>query len=958
MAAMSAATSDTPIIPAEAQARLDRLWSDWRGRLAALDLPAPDAAQAALLHRVWDGSDFVAQACLTEPGLLHALTQQGLLDRPLSPGELAAGLAGDLAGVADEADLALCLRRFRRAHMVRIIWRDLAGLAALAETLEDLSELADQCTAQALALLHDWCVAQWGEPRDASGRAQRLVILGMGKLGARELNLSSDIDLIFAYPSIGQTDGRNPIDNESFFTRLARKLIKALGEQTADGFVFRVDVRLRPFGDAGPLVLHFDALETYYQSQGRPWERYAMIKARPLTGDPADIAELMGILRPFVFRRYIDFGAIEAIRELKVKIAAELHKRGMDANVKLGPGGIREIEFIGQAFQLIRGGREPELQVRPILQVLARLAAMGELPAQDVAELTAAYEVLRRTENRLQAWRDEQTHKLPTDSEGRDRLARSMGYADWTAFAPVLAAHRDRVQRHFEDVFAEREPVDRAKEPLAMVWDRLEAESVAGALAVAGFTDIGLATERLVAFRDSAVCRRLSASARERLDALMPQLLRAVALEPHAGEVLGRLLTLLEAVIRRTAYLDLLVENQPVLGHLVRLVAESPWVGEQLARQPALFDELLDPQQLYSPLHRDALEAELDTLLARVDSDDLEQQMERLRQFSLGNRLRVAAADLIRAIPLMVVSDYLTEIAEVVLGRVYRMAWEHMVERHGRPQQIDGDDSGFAVIGYGKLGGIELGYSSDLDLVFLHGSRDVNAVTDGKRSVSNDQFYIRLAQRMIHLLNTRTPSGQLYEVDTRLRPNGSSGLLVSSLNAFRAYQEKNAWTWEHQALIRARMVAGDTGVAAQFEAIRREVLGRARDPDALRDEVCQMRARMRTELDKSGAERFDPKQAVGGVADIEFMVQYAILRWSHDHPALLAWTDNVRLLDSLAAEGLLPRDQADLLADTYRSLRAAAHRAALRGEDGLLPAGEFAEARAAVSAVWHELMEA
>jgi glutamate-ammonia-ligase adenylyltransferase len=841
--------------------------------------------------------------------------------------------------------------------MVRIIWRDLAGLADLAETLEDLSELADQCIAQSLALLHGWCVAQWGEPRDAAGRAQRLIILGMGKLGARELNLSSDIDLIFAYPSIGQTDGRNPIDNESFFTRLARKLIKALGEQTAEGFVFRVDVRLRPFGDAGPLVLHFDALETYYQSQGRPWERYAMIKARPLTGDPDDIAELMGILRPFVFRRYIDFGAIEAIRELKVKIAAELHKRGMDANVKLGPGGIREIEFIGQAFQLIRGGREPELQVRPILQVLARLAAMGEMSPQDVAELTAAYEVLRRTENRLQAWRDEQTHKLPADAEGQDRLARSMGYPEWAAFAPVLAGHRDRVQQHFEDVFAEREAADRAADPLAVVWDRPEAEAVAAALAAAGFADVGQAGERLAAFRDSAACRRLSANARERLDTLMPQLLRAVAMEPNPGGVLERLLTLLAAVIRRTAYLDLLVENPLVLGHLVRLVAESPWVGEQLARQPALFDELLDPAQLYSPLRREALEEELDTLLARVDSDDLEQQMERLRQFSLGNRLRVAAADLIRAIPLMVVSDYLTEIAEVVLGRVYRMAWEHMVERHGRPQQIDGDDSGFAVVGYGKLGGIELGYSSDLDLVFLHGSRDVNAMTDGKRSVSNDQFYIRLAQRMIHLLNTRTPSGQLYEVDTRLRPNGSSGLLVSSLNAFRQYQEKSAWTWEHQALIRARVVAGDMGVAAQFQAIRRAVLGRERDADALRDEVCQMRARMRGELDQSGEERFDPKQGVGGVADIEFMVQYAILRWSHDHPALLAWTDNVRLLDSLAAEGLLPREQADLLADTYRSLRAAAHRAALRGEDGLLPAGEFAEARAAVAAVWHELME-
>lgn len=937
--------------------RFDHLWSDWCARLAEQHLPLPDAAQQALLRRVWDGSDYVAHACLADPGLLLGLSRDGDLDAPLGAGEMAGSLAAVLRGVADEADLAGRLRRFRRAQMVRIIWRDLAGLAELAETLEDLSELADQCVMQSLALLHDWCAVQWGEPRDAEGRGQRLIVLGMGKLGARELNLSSDIDLIFAYPSIGQTDGRKSIDNESFFTRVARKLIKALSEQTVDGFVFRVDVRLRPFGDAGPLVLHFDALETYYQSQGRPWERYAMIKARPLTGDPEDVAELMGILRPFVFRRYIDFGAIEAIRELKVKIAAELHKRGMADNIKLGPGGIREIEFIGQAFQLVHGGRQPDLQVRPILQVLAQLAVLGELPAAAVDELTAAYEVLRRTENRLQAWRDEQTHKLPQDQESLDRLARSMGQAAWADFAPLLARHRAAVQRHFEAVFAEREPTGQAQEPLAEAWDHLDADSVAASLVAAGFTDIEQAVSRLAAFRDSAACRRLSASARERLDLLVPQLLHVVGMEPDAGAVLSRLLALLEAVMRRTAYLDLLVENPLVLGHLVRLVAESPWVAEQLARQPALFDELLDPQQLYSPLRRDALEVELDILLARVAPDDLEQQMERLRQFDQGNRLRVAAADLVRAIPLMVVSDYLTEIAEVVLARVFHMAWGHMVERHGRPQQIDGEDTGFVVVGYGKLGGIELGYRSDLDLVFLHGSRDVNAMTDGARAVSNDQFYIRLAQRMIHLLNTRTPSGQLYEVDTRLRPNGQSGLLVSSLTAFEKYQDKDAWTWEHQALIRARVVAGDAGVAGRFEAVRRTVLGRARDAVALRTEVCEMRARMRAELDSSHAERFDLKQGVGGVADIEFMVQYAILRWSHDHPALLAWTDNVRLLDSLAAEGLLSRAQADLLADAYRSLRAAAHRAALRGEDGLLPIGEFAEARASVSAVWRELME-
>ncbi len=940
-----------------ADARLARLWSQWQTALSACGLaPLADEHRAAA-WRVWQGSDYVAQACLIEPQLLLRLLGGGLLDRPLAPGELADALVAALQGVADEPDLARRLRVFRREQMVRIIWRDLTDQAALTETLDDLSELADQCVGQSLAWLHSSLVDRYGEPRDAAGRAQRLVVLGMGKLGGRELNLSSDIDLIFAFPAAGQTDGKRALDNETFFTRLARKLIKMLGEQTEDGFVFRVDVRLRPFGDAGPLVLSFSALDTYYQSQGRPWERYAMIKARALTGEPADVAALMAILRPFVFRRYIDFGAIDAIRELKAKLAAELHKRGNEANIKLGPGGIREIEFIGQAFQLVRGGREPDLQVRPILQVLARLGASGELPVSAVAELTDAYVLLRRTENRIQAWRDEQTHRLPDDVAGRDRLAAALGYPDWAAFGPVLQSHRQRVQAHFDAVFADREPLTPTGDPLVRAWGEDDTTQIARRLGDAGFEAAQAAAERLVAFSGSAACRRLSDNGRKRLDELMPQLLRAVVKEPDTVTVLGRLLDLLEAVMRRTAYLDLLVENPPMLGHLVRLVAASPWVGAQLARQPILFDELLDPARLYSPLQRADLMAELDTLLAPVHADDLEQQMERLRQFAQGNRLRVAAADLTGAIPLMVVSDYLTEIAEVVLTRVYQLAWAHMVSRYGRPQRVDGDDSGFAVVAYGKLGGLELGYGSDLDLVFLHGSRDVNAMTDGAKPVPNDQFYVRMAQRMIHLLNTRTPSGQLYEVDTRLRPNGQSGLLVSSLDAFDSYQNNHAWTWEHQALIRARAVVGDPVVTARFEATRRQVLGRPRDASTLRDEVVRMRARMRKALDRSDAARFDPKQGPGGVADIEFMVQYAILRWSHEYPALLAWTDNVRLLDGLAAAGLVSRDQARLLADTYRALRAETHRAALRGEDGLLGADAHAEARAAVQAAWRAAME-
>jgi glutamate-ammonia-ligase adenylyltransferase len=667
------------------------------------------------------------------------------------------------------------------------------------------------------------------------------------------------------------------------------------------------------------------------------------------------------MLRPFIYRRYIDFSAIDSIRNMKRLIARELHRRGMAANIKLGPGGIREIEFIGQAFQLVRGGRDTDLQVRPILTVLERLGAKGLLPAFAVRELREAYEFLRLTENRIQAWKDEQNHKLPADPAGRERLARSMDYPAWPQFAADLERHRERVQQHFEQVFAAPQTEEEGAEPaLAAVWSALESpERLALRLQDAGYREPQAALERIVAFRDSAACRALSARGRERLDALMPMLLDAVGGADAPDATLERLLRLLGAVVRRTAYLDLLVENPLALSQLVRLGGESPWIVSQLIRQPILLDELLDARRLYTPLRRRDLEAELDVMLGQLAADDLEQQMERLRQFAQGNMLRVAAADLADVIPLRVVSDYLTEIAEVVLGRATAIAWDHLVAKHGRPTDILGDQTGFAVIGYGKLGGIELGYGSDLDLVFLHGSREATAMTegvDGRRQIANDVFYARMGQRLIHLLTTRTPSGILYEVDMRLRPNGNAGMLVSSLNAFERYQENEAWTWEHQALLRARPVAGDPAVMARFAAIRREVLGRARDPEQLSSDVRQMRAKMREALDRSTATEFDLKQGRGGIADIEFMVQYAILRWAHQHPDLLDWSDNLRLLEGLARHALLEGQAAELLANAYQVFRAVYHRNALREAPGLMPDDQLAEERRLVREIWQDLM--
>jgi len=932
-------------------------WLDWAGE-HAVAVPDDVAFQQAR-QRVWEASECAALIAARSPETLAALIADGDLRRSLSADSLSDQLSAALAGVTDEPGLHKALRLFRRRQMLRIIWRDLSGWADLDETLEDLSALADCCIGQTLALLRTWTEAEIGTPRDADGVPQSLVVLGMGKLGARELNLSSDIDLIFGFPSSGEVSGGpRPIRNEQFFTRLCQRLVKALDAQTVDGFVFRVDTRLRPFGAAGPLAMSFDAMEGYYHSQAREWERYAMTKARAVAGEAGPVAELIEMLRPFVYRRYLDFGAIESLRNLKTLIDRELKRKGMADNIKLGPGGIREIEFIGQSFQLIRGGRDPELQIRPIQPVLALLGAKGLLPDDAVVELTAAYRFMRLAENRLQAWQDRQTHLLPDKPEARLRLARSMGFADWDGFKAALDGHRTRVQARFDGIFAGPEPCAGADEPLASLWaGGVEAVAATALLKQAGFADPAAASEKLAAFRDGIARKGVSTRGGERLALVMPRLLREIAACDAPDLALDGVLKLLEAIIGRTAYIAMLAEHPDALHQLVTLCAKSTWFGERTARHPLLLDELLDPRRLFAPLHRADLERELDLLLATVDGDDLEQRMERLRQFAQGNMLRVAAADVTDRIPLMVVSDYLTEIAEVATGRSLAIAFCDLSRRHGRPAGTDVANPGFLVLGYGKLGGIELGYNSDLDLVFLFDEELRAGSTDGERPFGNAQFYVRLGQRLIHIMTTPTYSGILYDVDMRLRPDGNKGMIARSLKSFAEYQASDAWTWEHQALVRARPVAGDARLAERFAAVRADILRRARDPDALREAVRNMRSKMRSNLDKTRHGLFDLKQGHGGIADIEFMVQYAVLLWAEAHPDLTIWTDNVRLLETLERLHLLPGDTAVDLANAYKALRAAYHRNALQDTPGFVSDEQLQPERARVAVVWQDLME-
>jgi glutamate-ammonia-ligase adenylyltransferase len=936
-------------LPALLRDQVQEWWAQLRGQL---ELSEETAARLEL-PRVWAASEFVARSCLLEPALLEDIA--GTLERPDAATDMRARLRARLEDVADADALGRELRRFRRREMIRIAWRDLAGWAALEETLNDLSELAEVCIDEALARLYDWQCRQWGTPRSEEGEPQQLVVLGMGKLGGRELNFSSDIDLIFAFPESGAADGPKGKSNEEFFTTLGRRLIAALDTATADGFVFRVDMRLRPYGNSGPLVMSFGGMETYYQSQGREWERYAMIKARVVGGDRARGDQLLEALRPFVYRRYLDYGALESLREMKGMIVREVARRGMEGNIKLGRGGIREIEFIGQAFQLIRGGRDPNLRQRSILPVLRYLGEEGLLPARAAEELIQAYGFLRRTENRLQAMADRQTHDLPTDSIEQARLALAMDSPDWAAFCRRLDGWRRKVQGQFDQVFVAPQaqggpsPAGAGGDDLGDAWlTELDDAPAAAALQAAGFADPAEGWRRLKTFRNGPVCRSLSASGRRRLDRLMPLLLAAAARSQRPDAALVRLLEVVEAIARRTAYLALLVENPMALSQLVQLCAASPWIARYLARHPLLLDELLDPRTLYVPLGQDALRQELAQRLDGIAEDDLEQQMEVLRHFKQTNTLRVAAADITGAVPLMVVSDYLTYLAEAVLDAVLRLAHRQMTARY-RPAAPPAGSPGIAAIAYGKLGGIELGYGSDLDLVFLH--EDTGDIAESQA------FFGRITQRVIHILGTTTPGGILYEADTRLRPSGKGGLLSSTLPAFAEYQRTSAWTWEHQALVRARVVAGDGRLAAGFEQVRWEILRRARDRDRLRREVRDMRRRQLAEKGGKDPARFDLKNDRGGIADIEFLVQYGVLSRAADHPGLVRHTDNIRLLDELSDTGWISADEARLLADAYRAFRSRLHRLTLQEEPGRVAAAELVDQRALVAELWQRLME-
>jgi glutamate-ammonia-ligase adenylyltransferase len=921
---------------------------------AAGDQPAlPDDMLLPLL-RLLACSEYGGNTFLREPDWL--LSQRAALQSAPAVADLAAFAHGIVASDAAIGVIKTELRRYRHRYFLHVLWREYAGAAALTETLTSISALADYFLLAAAGYAEKTMQERFGQIRDEHGEPVSLVILGMGKLGGRELNFSSDIDLIFLYPAGEDSDGPQVLSAHEYFTRVSRIIVALLEEPTAEGFAFRVDTRLRPFGDSGAPVSSFAALESYLVRHGRGWERYAYVKARvvgpvPPPGVVQDLYD--NLLTPFVYRRYLDYGIFESLREMHALISAEVRRRELADNIKLGPGGIREIEFIVQSLQLVRGGSRPELQGRELQAVLPRLTGRHGIAAAETRVLLAAYEFLRRLENFIQAIRDQQTHELPVDSLDRARLATAMQYPSWDALRRDLDTHRGKVAQQFEKIaFRDQEQVSDAepRQRFADLWNSasnradwtqaLHAECFAAAEAIA---------EALSNFKNMAA--HADAVSSRRLQQFIPNLLCLLKDMDEPTVALQRVLLIAERVLRRSAYLALLNENPTAMQKLVNLCACSAFVAREIARFPVLLDELLDPSIYTESITREGLQADLKAQLLSSNSDDSEAQMELLGRFQRAVQFRIALTDFNGNLPIMRVSDCLTYLAEVVLEHALRVAWRDLTATHGAP-----GTAGFCIIGYGKLGGLELSYGSDLDLVFLHDAAGAGHETDGPKPIDHTVFYTRLVRRLVHFLTTQTGSGMLYEVDTRLRPDGRSGVLVTSVEAYARYQEENAWTWEHQALLRARPVAGSDTIARQFERIRHATLTTGLHRESLRNDVISMRARMRQQLDRSDTHIFDLKQGKGGIGDIEFLVQYLVLANAGEHPSVFHYTDNIRQLDALAATGCMNASTASQLQTTYRDYRLRVHRLLLDEQQAQVPQTEFEQQRRFVSEIWAQYL--
>lgn len=883
-----------------------------------------------------------------------------------------------LSDSKDEYQAFQIIREFRQLNMLKIAWHDFQQNQSIEESLTATSQLANILINAAYAYVYEQHVTRYGEPENK----QQLLIIGMGKLGGNELNFSSDIDLIFAYPTSGNTlHHRKPIEHQVFFIRLAQKLIKMLDQTTQDGRVFRVDMRLRPMGESGPLVLPFAAFESYYMEQGRQWERFAMQKMR-IINDTEFNDELEKIITPFVYRKYVDFTTLDSIREMKHLIETEVRRRQITNNIKLGKGGIREVEFFIQSLQLIHAGRDTTCQVSSILLAMEKLEAAELLSKEIHQQLRQDYLLLRKVEHYLQAFNDEQTQTLPALEPQQQKLCQLLGCESTQEYLGLIDQCTSRINDVFaslvedanknncatedqgaatiyEDIWHVAMNLDELQHALNHEIDHVNHQHLSK-------QSVQLLHEHIVKFRTKTERGGVSARGLKSINKLLPLLLQEFDTYNdsfYQDQIVG-VFNILNTILGRVTYLDLLLEHPDVRKRLYLLCKKSPWISEQISQYPLLLDELLHPVYLSKqsqslPVWKAECADDLRQIMLRVDTTDIEAVMDRLREFKHVNQLRISAADISGTLAINQVSDRLTVLAEVLLEEVIAYAWQQVSELYGAPQGNLENEKSIAVIAYGKFGGLELSYGSDLDLVFLHNA-DLKQNTDEsgtRKQISNQEFYIKLVQRICHICTTKTYNGILYEIDLRLRPSGNSGLLVSHIESFYEYQQSKAWTWEHQALVRSRAVCATHSLLQRFNVIRNSLLNQQRDPEKLRQEVADMRNKMRQHLHKKVEHKIDLKQAHGGIVDIEFMVQYWILANTHQYPKLSEWSDNLRLLGSLQTIGIIDETLERNLVDAYLTIRHASHRLQLAKQQYARQGKKLSASMSVVNTAFKQLFE-
>lgn len=873
------------------------------------------------LNYVTQISDFFTNTIERNPDLFSDLQKQNL-NRSYLPTEFLTKLITQIKNCETEDHFYQQLRLFRQREMLRIVWRDLLNIAPLTEILLDLSHLADAC----LKVTQDFYNQQLS--------TDPLLIVALGKLGGQELNFSSDIDLMFC----------SIIEDEKLCLNFAQKIMRAFNTVTQDGFVFRVDLRLRPFGQSGPLTMTTQATEMYYQNHGRPWERYALIKARVINDQQKHAEKLQHIFKSFVYRHYIDYTVIDALRQMKQLIEQEISFSNLQHDIKRGPGGIRQVEFIAQAIQLIRGGQDKQLQHPNLLTTLSYIKQSELLQKQTCDDLINAYLFLRKTENRLQMFKDQQTHTLPVTSNEQQRLALSMGFESWEKFNAALSQHRNQILQHFEQLIKEPEKPsekDQTLTQLNWIWEgNIDTELAENILKNIGLNEPKLIQQMILTLKNSQHYKALTQTARTRLDKLMPVLLLEITQTQKSVETLQRVIAIIDAIVRRSAYLVLLWENRNVLHRLIQLCSGSSWLAEQIAAYPLLLDELFKTPRK-QVLSVTDLVTNLNMMLSSLPEPSEEQQMETLRRFHHAEILHIASAQILKLLSESEVSLSLANLAEAILLKVYELAVQDLQKKYA------GLNYTLGIVAYGKLGSYELSFDSDLDLVFLYECEDSN---------QSSELYLRLTQRILHLLQTKTIAGQLYAIDTRLRPSGSKGLLVSSIEAFEQYQTEKAWLWETQALVKARMISQLDPLKKRFFAIRKKILTTPRELNYLKHEISSMRERMQKENDIKNPSLFDIKQGRGGLTDIEFIVQFLVLNFAKTHASLVELHDNIAILRECNKLGILSSKQAEILIEAYNEYRKLIHQCALQKQRAIFEAKLFKTKRQEIIAIWNHFL--